>query len=91
MSFKQKQGLERHVPLVHEGIKPFECEICERKFSTKGGLNKHTKKEHLDDTNDTEYIVKQEFSEFKEEPRIYREDSDYENLFGVDEIKPEPI
>ena len=77
---------------MYEGIKPFECSICERKFSTKGGLNKHTKKEHSDDTNDTENIVKQEFSEFKEEPiGIDGEDSDYENFIGVDEIKPELI
>ena len=92
MSFKQKQGLERHIPLVHEGIKPFQCEIWERKLSTKGGLNKHIKKEHSDDTKDTEIIVKQEFSEFKEEPiGIYRKYSDYENFISVDEIKPEAI
>ena len=54
-------------------------------------MNKHIKKEHSDDTNDTENIVKK-FSEFKEEPiGIYREYSDYENFISVNEIKPEPI
>ena len=66
--------------------------LVEPKLSTKGGLNKHIKKEHSDDTKDTEIIVKQEFSEFKEEPiGIYREYSDYENFISVNEIKPEPI
>ena len=74
-------------------ISAFECSICERKFSTKGGLNKHTKKEHSDDTNDTESIVKQEFSEFKEEHDvgINEKESDHENFIGISEIKPELI
>ena len=31
---------------IHTGVKPFECEICQRSFAQKGNLNKH-KKLHL--------------------------------------------
>merc|ERR1712037_200262 len=92
-SFVKKEQLQRHFLLVHEGIKPFECSICERKFCSKNGLNKHIRKEHSGHTKDTENIVKQEFSEFVEEPdiRIYEEDIDNKNFAGIGDIKLEPI
>ena len=89
-SFVKEGQLQRHFSLVHEGIKPFECSICERKFCSKNGLNKHIRKEHSGDTKDTENIVKQEFIE---EPDIGvdEEDIDNKNFAGIGDIKPEPI
>ena len=91
-SFVKYGQLQRHISLVHEGIKPFECSICEIKFSTKNGLNKHIRKKHSSNTKDTENIVKQEFSVFIEEPDIgvAEEDIDNKNFAGIGDIKPEP-
>ena len=30
--FKDKWILKRHIASVHEGKKPFECEICDKRF-----------------------------------------------------------
>ena len=92
-SFVKYEQLQSHITLVHEGIKPFKCSIFEIKFSTKNGLKKHIRKKHSGDTKDTENIVKQEFSEFIEEPDIGLDDEDIDNknFAGIGDIKPEPI
>ena len=48
---------------------------------------------HSSYTKDTEKVVKQEFSEFIEEPDIGvdEEDIDNKNFAGIGDIKPEPI
>ena len=33
IKFANKQILKKHVETVHEGIKPFECSICDVKFA----------------------------------------------------------
>jgi uncharacterized Zn-finger protein len=38
--------LTKHVSTVHEGKKPFKCDICDYSFSEKGSLNKHIKSVH---------------------------------------------
>ena len=32
IKFANQQKLKKHVGTVHEGIKPFECSICDVKF-----------------------------------------------------------
>jgi hypothetical protein len=34
-------ALKIHLPSVHEGIRPFKCELCEHSFPKKGSLNQH--------------------------------------------------
>ena len=41
-----KQSLARHVKLVHEKIKPFECPVCLKKFGSKLHLSKHNQDSH---------------------------------------------
>ena len=36
-----KEQLEKHFASVHEGKKPFKCEVCDYRSSQKGGLKKH--------------------------------------------------
>jgi uncharacterized Zn-finger protein len=38
--------LNNHIAKVHEGIKPFPCEVCGHKFSEKSTLKKHTASIH---------------------------------------------
>ena len=33
IKFANQQKLKKHVDTVHEGIKPFECSICDVKFA----------------------------------------------------------
>ena len=33
--------MHRHVAIVHEGKKPFKCDICDARFSRKDPLNVH--------------------------------------------------
>ena len=68
--------------MVHEGKKLFKCEICDISFGQKAALKKHLKNSHSDDKD----IVKQEASEFKEEPTGIDEDDKF-----IGEVKPEPI
>ena len=35
--------------LVHDGVKPFDCEYCGKSFGTKEILNRHIKKVHEND------------------------------------------
>ena len=36
-----KSNLNKHVSTVHEGIKPFQCDICNACFGQKDNLNNH--------------------------------------------------
>ena len=36
-----KHQLNRHIVVVHEGKKPFKCDVCDAKFSQKPHLNGH--------------------------------------------------
>ena len=38
--------MKRHVSLVHEGNKPFQCEICAYRFSQKGHMRRHIASVH---------------------------------------------
>ena len=41
--FVGKADLMRHISNVHEGNKPYKCEICDMMFSQKGNMKKHVK------------------------------------------------
>ena len=41
-----KTKLKRHVLAVHEGIKEFKCEICDKAFSQKSHKNSHMENVH---------------------------------------------
>ena len=38
--------MNRHIASVHEGKKPFKCDICDYSFSEKSSMNKHVKSVH---------------------------------------------
>ena len=42
LSYSQKQGMQRHMVVVHEGKKLFKCKICDKSFSHKSSLNTYT-------------------------------------------------
>ena len=42
----QKGSLKRHIKSVHEGIKPFMCNICGYKSALKSGLKRHITSVH---------------------------------------------
>ena len=46
MKFGAKINLNQHVASVHEGIKPFKCEVCDCNCSWKGQLNQMKKRSH---------------------------------------------
>ena len=41
-----KYNLNRHIETFHNGIRPYECEICYRRFSTKYSKREHVRLEH---------------------------------------------
>ena len=43
--FGRMQHLKKHILRVHEGIRPYECENCDAKFSEKSSLVKHMEEE----------------------------------------------
>ena len=43
---KDKKQLLVHISAVHEKKKPFECELCNRKFVTRSQSNNHLKEKH---------------------------------------------
>ena len=42
----QKGDMNKHVASVHEGKKPFKCDICDRSFSLKSHMNRHVASVH---------------------------------------------
>merc|ERR1712096_231609 len=44
-TFSSKEKLARHA-LIHTGVKPFECQHCDRAFNRKDKLNEHIKNKH---------------------------------------------
>ena len=38
--------LNKHIEIVHEGIKPFKCSVCDVKFANKQHLKKHIETIH---------------------------------------------
>ena len=38
--------MEKHVKTIHENIKAYKCESCEKSFSQKGNLERHVKTVH---------------------------------------------
>ena len=45
-SFSIEHSLKRHINVDHDGIKPFNCDICKMEFYTKKALEDHTAKIH---------------------------------------------
>ena len=48
--------------MVHEGARPFACDICGREFSTKQHRDQHLQKVHGDVTAKQESPMKQEIT-----------------------------
>ena len=46
-AFTTKQSMERHVEVLHLGIKKHECEHCGKAFKNPSGLKQHVKVQHL--------------------------------------------
>ena len=46
MNFAQIDDLNKHVKRVHENTKEYQCNRCEKWFSTRGNLNFHIKTVH---------------------------------------------
>ncbi|OXU19960.1 hypothetical protein TSAR_013867 [Trichomalopsis sarcophagae] len=50
--FQSKDNLEAHVKVVHEGEKPFICEICSKAFAYQSSLKGHMEIVHTDTNTD---------------------------------------
>ena len=46
-SFAQKSQLKVHIAGVHEGNRPFKCDMYGDRFTQKSNLKKHMRKIHL--------------------------------------------
>ena len=42
----QKIGYKEHIANIHEGKKPFKCDICDTKFARKSHLKNHITSVH---------------------------------------------
>ncbi|CAG2069088.1 unnamed protein product, partial [Timema podura] len=40
-TFQTKQSFEVHQKAIHEGVKPFVCEVCDRTFAYQNSLKCH--------------------------------------------------
>lgn len=40
-TYKSKYNLERHVEIVHQNFKRFQCEVCSKQLSSKQNLDEH--------------------------------------------------
>ena len=38
--------IDAHIAKMHDGVMPFPCTLCDQKFYSKKGLNKHIKTDH---------------------------------------------
>ena len=45
-NFQVKSNLTYHIKTVHEGIKPFKCEYCDKKFGKKSAVKPHVANKH---------------------------------------------
>ena len=41
MKFTEKGKLNKHVDSIHEGKKPFQCDICQKSFTQKASMTTH--------------------------------------------------
>ena len=39
--------LKRHIAFVHDKVKKFKCDLCDRKFSIKGQIRTHNRMFHI--------------------------------------------
>ena len=42
-----KQSMERHIEVLHLGLKKHECEICGKTFKNPSGMKRHVKIQHM--------------------------------------------
>nr|CAD7454435.1 unnamed protein product [Timema tahoe] len=48
-TFQTKQSFEVHQKAIHEGVKPFVCEVCDRTFAYQNSLKCHMLASHCED------------------------------------------
>lgn len=48
MKLAAKDSLTNHIWVVHDGIKPFECDVCNKSFGTIFALHRHNQKKNHD-------------------------------------------
>merc|ERR1712241_188156 len=46
VTFGGRSYLKKHIIAVHEGIKPFECDVCKKKFALKINMKSHIREVH---------------------------------------------
>ena len=80
--------MKTHVKSVHEGKKPFKCDICDYIFSLKGNLNQHAASVHkgkkpfkcniCDATFSKKGLMKRHFSKIHEGKSLWTLDYRFE-------------
>ena len=46
MAYHEKRGLNGHIKSIHENLRGFKCDKCEKQFNLIGSLNEHVKSVH---------------------------------------------
>ena len=74
--FGLKYDLNLHIASVHEGKKPFKCEICDDQFELKHELNEHIASVHEEENqsahNDFEQFLKSCTARFMSQNHLSR-------------------
>ena len=59
LMFSSDKTMKLHKESVHSGIRPFQCDQCNKSYPLQGGLNQHNKKyHHAFRRNKTLYVLK---------------------------------
>ena len=80
-----KGDLQRHL-YIHDGLKPFDCDYCNKSFNDKNNLRVHMRRMHSGDTRDIEcfYCCKKYVNQ--EAFRLH-----LKKIHGIDNIHPEEV
>ncbi|KNE56242.1 hypothetical protein AMAG_02075 [Allomyces macrogynus ATCC 38327] len=78
-SFLSKNNLTKHVRVVHDGIKPFECPACGKTFANRSFLERHAAAVHVDAHAHKEHRKQQ-----KRRRAESGEDADSDDVDGAD-------
>ncbi|KNE54601.1 hypothetical protein AMAG_00565 [Allomyces macrogynus ATCC 38327] len=78
-SFSSKNNMTKHVRVVHDGIKPFECPACGKTFANRSFLERHAAAVHVDAHAHKEHRKQQ-----KRRRAESGEDADSDDVEGAD-------
>ena len=67
-TFFKAFAMRKHISSVHEGVMPFACHVCAKRFKSKTGLDYHVTLKH--DANGRTFDEKTDPEEYKDNPKL---------------------